>query len=396
MAQKSKKKGKENKNQNSTRFPIVRGNVDYFIVVVTLILLCLGLIMLLSASAPTSISESGNSYSYFKRQIMAASAGLAFMFILSFINYKYYRKFKYFIYVFTIILLFLVEIMGMGSGGAKRWINLFGFNFQPSEVAKLSLIIFFAAHLVDLKEKGNIRNIFMGAGYSLILLAVPLFIIFHFQNHLSACIIIGAITLIQMIVGGIRISHLLCIGAVCSPFIYKFIGPKIGLGGSDDSFRGNRIQTWKDPFKDKTAAGWQIVNSLYAIGSGGLLGKGIGNSRQKYTYLPEAHNDFIFAILAEELGFVGCIVVIGLFIALIWRGIYIASKADDEFGSLIAIGIVAMIGLQALINVAVVTNSIPVTGMPLPFFSYGGTAILVDLAAVGVLLSIARQRKTDE
>ena len=194
----------------------------------------------------------------------------------------------------------------------------------------------------------------------------------------------------------IRISHLLCIGAVCSPFIYKFIGPKIGLGGNDDSFRGNRIQTWKDPFKDKTAAGWQIVNSLYAIGSGGLLGKGIGNSRQKYTYLPEAHNDFIFAILAEELGFVGCIVVIGLFIALIWRGIYIASKADDEFGSLIAIGIVAMLGLQALINVAVVTNSIPVTGMPLPFFSYGGTAILVDLAAVGVLLSIARQRKTDE
>ena len=158
MAQKSKKKGKDNKNQNSTRFPIVRGNVDYFIVVVTLILLCLGLIMLLSASAPTSISESGNSYSYFKRQIMAASAGLAFMFILSFINYKYYRKFKYFIYVFTIILLFLVEIMGMGSGGAKRWINLFGFNFQPSEVAKPSLIIFFAAHLVDLKEKGNIST----------------------------------------------------------------------------------------------------------------------------------------------------------------------------------------------------------------------------------------------
>ncbi len=396
MAQKSRKKGKENKNQNSTRFPIVRGNVDYFIVVVTLILLCLGLIMLLSASAPTSISESGNSYSYFKRQLLAAGAGLVLMFVLSFINYKYYRKFKYVIYVFTIILLLLVEIMGMGSGGAKRWINLFGFNFQPSEVAKLTLILFFAAHLVDIKEKGNIKHIIKGALNATIFLAPPVLIIFILQNHLSATIIISAIALIQMVVAGIRITHLLIFAAFLSPVLYKKFGTKLGLTGDGDSFRGSRIQTWKDPFKDKTASGWQIVNSLYAIGSGGLLGKGIGNSRQKYTYLPEAHNDFIFAILAEELGFVGCIIVIGLFIALIWRGIYIASKADDEFGSLIAIGIVAMLGLQALINIAVVTNTIPVTGMPLPFFSYGGTAIFVDLAAVGVLLSVARQRKTEE
>ena len=391
----SKKKGNENKNQNSKRSFFVKGNLDYFVVVVSLILLCLGLIMLLSASAPTSISESGNSYSYFKRQIMAAGAGLGLMILLSLVNYKYYRKFKWFIYVITIVLLLLVEIMGMGSGGAKRWINLFGFNFQPSEVAKLSLIIFFAALLVDMKEKGTIRNIFKGALYSVVLLAVPLFIIFHFQNHLSAAIIIGAITAIQMVVAGIRITHLIFLAIIASPFLFKWFGPKLGLTGDEDSFRGSRIQTWRDPFKDKTASGWQIVNSLYAIGSGGLLGKGIGNSRQKYTYLPEAHNDFIFAIMAEELGFIGCIVVIGLFLALIWRGIYIASKADDDFGSIIAIGIVAMLGLQALINIAVVTNTIPVTGMPLPFFSYGGTAILVDLAAVGVLLSVARQRKTN-
>ena len=381
------------KKDNKITF-FTKGTIDYTILVVTILLLCLGIIMVLSASAPSSLSESGNSYNYVIRQGIAAIAGLVAMFVLSTVDYRIYRKLKWVIYIVMLVLLFMVSVAGMDAGGARRWINIAGFNFQPSEVAKIGFILVFASYLSDMKEANKMKNIWFGCIKPLVMLLPIIVAIFILQNHFSATFIICAITLVQMFVAGTRISHLLLVGGVGA--IGLLGGLKIkdfmqgGKAEQSGGFRSTRIQTWLDPFSDPTGDGWQIIQSLYAIGSGGLFGLGLGNSKQKYLYLPEPHNDFIFAVLAEELGFFGCIIVILLFIIFIWRGIVIAIKAPDNFGSLIAIGIVTMIGLQALINIAVVTGAMPVTGMPLPFFSYGGTAILVNFATVGILLNISK------
>ena len=358
-----------------------KGSCDTIIVLVTIMLVALGLIMVLSASSPASLSESGDSYKYFKKQLIAAIAGMVALVVISRLDYSIYRKFKWPIYIVTVGLLFLVGIMGMSAGGATRWINIAGFNFQPSEIAKVAFIIFFAIILTELKENKKI-NKFNGFVVPILFLIAPIIAIFIVQNHFSATLIIVLITCIQMFVAGVSLKYFFVIGffGVCA-----ILG--IVLSGS---FRSNRIQTWLNPFSDPTGDGWQIIQSLYAIGSGGLFGAGLGESKQKYLYLPEPQNDFIFSVLAEELGFFGCIVVIVLFLIFIWRGIVIAMKARDTLGCLIAIGIVSLIGIQAVINIAVVSGTIPVTGMPLPFFSYGGTAILTNLAAVGVLLNVSR------
>lgn len=219
---------------------------------------------------------------------------------------------------------------------------------------------------------------------------VPIIIsIFILQNHFSATFLICAVTFVQMFVAGSKLRYFIGTGVTGVAGILSLLLLK-NQGTMGDGFRSTRIQTWLDPFSNPTGDGWQIINSLYAIGSGGMFGLGLGQGKQKYLYLPEPHNDFIFAILAEELGFFGCIIVIMLFVLFIWRGIIIALRAPDTYGSLIAIGIVCLIGLQAMMNIAVVTGTIPVTGVPLPFFSYGGTAMIANLAAVGILLNISK------
>lgn len=284
----------------------------------------------------------------------------------------------------------LLELMLVG---ARRWIIIAGFNFQPSEFAKIGFILFFAAILSDVKERGKIKTYKYGFIYPLIFMVPIVGAILILQNHFSATFIIAVVTVVQMFIAGTRLSHFIATALA---------GGIIGLGGLfaikgeislGSGFRSSRIQTWLDPFSDPTGDGWQIIQSLYAIGSGGLFGVGLGNSKQKYLYLPEPHNDFIFSVLAEELGFVGCVAVIILFTVFVWRGVVIAMKAKDNFGCLIAIGIVTMLGLQAMINIAVVTGTVPVTGMPLPFFSYGGTALIANLMAVGILLNISRTAK---
>ena len=371
-----------------------KGSSDYIIIIVVAILVLLGLIMVLSASSATALSESGDSYSYFKKQCLAAGIGVVLAIIFSKIDYRIYRKFKWIIYVVIIALLFLVGVIGMSSGGATRWINIAGFNFQPSEVAKIALILFFASLLTDLKEKGKIKNFFWGCIFPLLFLIPVIISVFGLQNHFSATFVICLIAIIQMIIAGTRISHFAILGACGVGGLGVYLG--VNNIETSTSFRFTRIQTWLDPWSDATGSGWQIIQSLYAIGSGGLFGLGLGQSKQKYLYLPEPQNDFIFAVLAEELGYVGCIVVIVLFLIFIWRGIIIAMRAEDTFGSLIAVGIVSLIGIQAIINIAVVTNTIPVTGMELPFFSYGGTAIVVNLVAVGILLNISRSAKKNK
>ena len=217
----------------------------------------------------------------------------------------------------------------------------------------------------------------------------PFAILYFIQNHLSVCLVIGAITSVMMLIAGTRLIYFVLTGGagIAAVAIYLFHGQ---LGDTSDNFRLDRIKTFFDPWSDAAGTGYQMIQSLYAIGSGGLFGVGLGQSKQKYLYIPEPQNDFIFAILAEELGFIGCAIVLILFAIFIWRGVLIAMRAPDMFGSLVAVGITALIAIQVIINVAVVTSSMPVTGMPLPFFSYGGTALFVILCEMGILLNISR------
>ncbi len=366
---------------------------DLFIMAITLLLLSLGLIMLLSASAPRSLAENGTSYDYVLKQGIFVLLGIVLMLIISKVDYRNFKKFKWLkwlIYVVTIILLVLVYFIGAGKNGAKRWIKFGSFTFQPSELAKIAFIVFYADLLSDLKEKNKIGGFVSGFIYPLIFLVPMAFAVLYLQNHASATLIIGAITCVQMFTAGSLLRYFIGIGGMGVAGIIAYFVKQSASG----SFRLERFQTWLDiENANPIGEAWQINQSLYAIGSGGLFGVGLGESNQKHLYLPEPHNDFIFSVLAEELGFFGCAIVILLFILFIWRGIVISIKAEDTFGTLIAIGVTTMIGLQALINIAVVTNTIPVTGMSLPFFSYGGTAMVVDLIAVGLLLSVSRNRK---
>lgn len=365
-------------------------NIDFPLLIIVLIMLSLGIVMVLSASSPTSLSETGSSYTYVKTQILSAIIGLIGMYIVSKIDYRTYRKFYKIIYVVIIILLASVEFIGYSAGGAKRWISLKYISFQPSEIAKVGLIIFYAELLT--RNKDRLDKMWGGFFYPFMFLVPVIVILVVVQNHLSATLLIVMIVSIMMILAGSKLRYFLSFGTIGAALggIGLFTVAKITGKGS---FRLDRLVTFLNPFADTKGTGWQVIQSLYAIGSGGLFGVGLGNSTQKYLYLPEAHNDFIFSIIAEELGFIGTLAVIVLFILFIWRGILISMKAKDMFGSLVAAGITTMVGLQAIINIAVVTSSMPNTGMPLPFFSYGGTALLILLCSVGVLLNISRYSK---
>lgn len=365
-------------------------SIDFILLIDVLIMLALGLVMVMSASSPTSLSETGKSYTYVKTQAISAVMGLVGMFIISKIDYKIYKKFYKIIYIIIIVLLASVAVIGKEVGGAKRWIDLKFISFQPSELAKIGLIIFYSALLTNNKDR--LEKLWGGFFYPIAFLLPVIAILIGVQNHLSATILIVLIVAVLMLMAGSRLRYFLTIGLTGATFGGAALLIYAKLTG-EGLFRIQRLVTFLDPFADTQGAGWQIIQSLYAIGSGGLFGVGLGNSTQKYLYLPEAHNDFIFSILAEELGFIGCIVVIALFAVFIWRGIIIAMKAKDMFSSLLAAGITTMVGLQAIINIAVVTSSMPNTGMPLPFFSYGGTSLLILLCSVGILLNISRCAK---
>lgn len=374
---------------------ILNGKFDYALLIVTVVLVCFGLIMMLSASSPTSISETGKSTKYLIRQGRIVIIGIAIMFILSKIDYKIYRKLSLPLYFGCLGILILVGFVGTAEGGARRWINIGGFfSLQPSEFVKVGIALIYAEILTSLKEKGKIRHWFWGYVFPLMLFIPFMYAVFILQNHFSATLIMAAIICVEMFACGSLLRYFIATGCAGVGAIALYIMKKSTSASSEDGgFRLERIQSWLNIESDVTGKGWQINQSLYAIGSGGLFGVGLGNSNQKYLYIPEPHNDFIFAVLAEELGFVGCVFVILLFAMFVWRGIVISVKSEDTYGTLVAIGLTTMIGLQALINVAVVTNTIPVTGMPLPFFSYGGSAMLADLIAVGILLSISRNSK---
>ena len=367
-----------------------RNKMDMPLVIVVLILISLGIVMVLSASAPSALADFGNSYHYVITQGIAAILGLIAMMVLSKVDYKIFQKFYWWIYAFSILIIFTVLIPGVGIevSGARRWIKL-GFQIQPSEITKIGLIISLAGYFSDKKNK--LAGFWKGCFVPLIMAVVPILLLYKVQNHLSAGIIIAMVTVIMIIISGCELKYLFSLAGVGITgilgilFLFK---DKLSSG-----FRSDRVMAWLNPWEDTSGTSYQTVQGLYAIGSGGLFGVGLGESKQKYLYIPEAHNDFIFAILAEELGFVGCLLVIVLFAILVVRGVLIAIRAEDTFGSMIAIGITALIAVQVILNIAVVTNTIPNTGISLPFLSYGGSSLIILLSSIGVLLNISRSAR---
>jgi len=370
---------KKKKERNFSSF--LNNPVDYTMVITVLLLLAIGLVMVLSASSPTALSESGNSYKYFTKQLIFALVGIVSMCIISKIDYRFYQKFYKHAWWISLLLLILVLIAGREVNHAKRWIYVTDtLSFQPSEIVKFLMIIFYAGILT--KNRNELGKFTKGFLKHICLLA-PIIAMLLLQPHFSASIVIIGICATMMIMAGCKFWHFLATGATVG--VPGLIGLILIA-----PYRLTRVTTFIDPWQDAAGKGWQVIQSLYAIGSGGLFGAGLGESKQKYLYIPEPHNDFIFSVLAEELGFFGCALVIILFAIFIWRGILIAMRAPDMFGSLVATGITALVAIQVIINIAVVTSSMPATGMPLPFFSYGGTALFILLCEMGVLLNISR------
>ncbi len=359
-----------------------KGAFDFGFFIIVMILLSFGLIMVFSASSASAFYRFNDSYFFVKRQLIWAVLGIFAMFFMASFDYKRFKKLSVLILIVSIVLLLAVLIIGNEINGAKRWLGFGGMTIQPSEVAKLAIIIFFSARLAD--NKGKLKHFFTGLMPYLIVLGIVLVLVI-LEPHLSGTVVIFAVGVLLLFVAGARILHfvLLAIPVLAALVIAIILEP----------YRMDRILAFIDPWKYKLGEGYQIIQSLYAIGSGGLFGLGLGQSRQKFLYIPEPHNDFIFSIICEELGFIGAITVLILFLILIWRGIKIALNAPDAFGSLLATGFTSLIAVQVLINVAVVTASMPVTGMPLPFFSAGGSSLLFIMAGMGIVLNISRYVK---
>lgn len=363
---------------------ISRGSVDVPFTLLTLLLLGIGVVMVLSASFARAYYDieretNGVATYYFIRQTIFALGGVGVMFLASRFPITLYRRFSFLILLVAVGTLMAVPVIGTRVNGAKRWINLGFTTFQPSEIAKIAVILYFANLICRFKNKMQTFK------YGILPFAVILVVIVGLlilEPHLSASIIIISVGAVMLFVGGVKLYWFIAGGAAVG--LFGVIAVKFLAYSSD------RITAWLDPFADASDTGYQIVQSLYAIGSGGVLGLGLGQSRQKYLYLPEEHNDFIFSVICEELGFIGAILILALFALLIIRGYWLAMHARDRYSFLVCTGITSLLALQVILNVAVCTNLIPCTGISLPFFSYGGTALLIQMAEMGIILSISR------
>ena len=357
--------------------------VDIPFLILILLLLAVGLTMLYSASYAQSEYDTGyeSSTRYLQKQAVCAVIGLIAMWAFSRIPAQFWYRMAWPLYGVSIVLLLSVLVIGQEVNGAKRWINIGGIQFQPSEVAKFTMILLFARLTRDFGQRAKkFRYGVLGFGFTLLGILVPLAL----EKHLSAIMLMGMVAVVMMFVAGTHPKWLAlgAAGAVVFVVIYvSFMG-----------YAGDRITAWLHPEADPGDTGYQILQSLYAIGSGGLFGLGFGKSKQKYLYLPFQYNDYIFAIICEELGLFGAVMIILLFSAAILRGYWIALRASDRFSTVLAAGLVTLIAVQTVLNLGVVTNLLPSTGIALPFFSYGGTALAVNLGEMGIVLNISRQR----
>ncbi|MBQ3379443.1 MAG: cell division protein FtsW [Clostridia bacterium] len=350
--------------------------------------------MMFSASYVTAIAKTGDMYFYFKKQLLCAALGMAVMFAIMHIRMSLIKKLVPLIMVLNMGLLAATLLIGRVGGGAQRWLMIGGLRFQPSEITKLAIVLFFAYYIS--RHYKAITNPLSPRRSRWARFIIPrneilalLFILamnaglIILEPHYSGTIIVVVVGLVMLFAAGVPFHWFVKLAVV----IAAAVGVVWQVG---HDYIQRRWNAYLDPFADMQGDSWQIVQSLYAIGSGGLFGVGLGNSVQKHLYLPEPQNDFIFAIVCEELGVVGAILVIVLFALLIWRGFYIALKVNDIFHRLTVIGIVSVVSLQFVLNIAVVTHLIPVTGISLPFFSYGGTALIILLAEMGLVLNVSR------
>ena len=358
-------------------------NVDIPFLVLVLLLLTLGLVMLYSASFDQSRYDTSyeSSTRYLQKQALCAAIGLGCMWVFSRIPAKLWLGLAWPVYGVSIGLLLCVLFVGQSVNGARRWINIAGIQFQPSEIAKFAVILLFArlTRLFGSRTK-QFRYGVLGFGAALLGILIPLAL----EKHLSAIMLIGMVGVCMMFVAGTGKQWLLAGAAAAALFVLIYI--------TFMGYAGDRVTAWLHPEQDPGDTGYQILQSLYAIGSGGVFGLGLGKSRQKYLYLPFQYNDYIFAVICEELGMVGAILIIALFSVMILRGYWIALRASDRFSTVLAAGLVTLIAVQTVLNLGVVTNLLPSTGIALPFFSYGGTALAVNLGEMGVVLSVSRQR----
>ena len=357
--------------------------VDYPFLFLVLLLLTVGLTMLYSASYAQSEYDTGYAIStkYLQKQGACALIGLAAMFFFSRIPVRFWYRLAWPLYGVSIVLLLSVLVIGQEVNGAKRWINLAGIQFQPSEVAKFTMILLFARLTRRYgQDAKRFRYGVLGFGMALMGILLPLAL----EKHLSAILLMGMVAVVMMFVAGTSPKWLLIGAAAAVVFVLVYI--------QFMGYAGDRVTAWLHPEQDPGDTGYQILQSLYAIGSGGLFGLGFGKSRQKYLYLPFQYNDYIFAICCEELGLVGALAIVALFAVTILRGYWIALHARDRFSTVLASGLVTLIAVQTILNLCVVTNLLPSTGISLPFFSYGGTALAVNLGEMGIVLQISRYR----
>lgn len=422
------------------------GGVDRPFLICVILLLCMGTVMVFSSSYPYAKEYFNDSYRFAKMQVLFAIAGVFIMsFIAKFIDYHFIRKFSKIILAVGILLLAAVLFVGTGAKGATRWLQVGPISIQPSEIMKFAVVLFFADHAdkyssqiasrdyilpnikrisaslvtlalgavmflcfsskilggiffilffvisasiaIPMNMKKQIPGIYYGVLPYVAVLGIIGFLM-YLQPHLSGLIIIASIIFSMMVIGGTKGSYLLC-GTVAG--IFAVIVMALSMSHSS-----GRLAVWKDPFEHLLNGGWQPAQSLYAIGSGGIFGVGFGNSRQKHLYLPEPQNDYIFSIWCEEMGFIGAVFLICVFVFFIYRGIVIGLRAPDKFSSMLVIGIIMHVGLQVILNIAVVTNTLPSTGISLPFFSYGGTSLIILLAEMGVVLSVSRMSQIEK
>lgn len=381
------------KKKNRLKLFNISFGFDMPFFVLLMLVLAVGLVSLFSASfAYAYYWEGGNSYHYIQRQMIFAVFGVVVMLFVSTVDYNWFRKLNvpYIVLLVSVFLLILVRLLPSPIN-VHRWINLGPINIQPSEIAKFAVVLLFAHWIAGAGER--MKEAKLGFWRFMAVLAVVCGLVF-IEPHLSGTILILSLGMVMMFIGGTRVRYLLLtlgLGAA-AVLVMVFV-----LGYEQD-----RIAVWLDPMGVYTSGSegrdlaWQTVQSLFAIGSGGLMGEGLGQSRQKHLFLPEPQNDFIFSIVCEELGFVGAVIIIVLFAALIWRGFVIGLRAKDRFGSMLAIGLTAQVGIQVLLNLAVVTNTMPNTGISLPFFSYGGSSLIMLLAQMGIILSISRKSMQSE